>query len=355
MSTYFDPKNGTTLKLLRAVRNTRSRSPQASPNEFRQIGIGDPISIALITVYAGDYKNGLFGSKKDMLVCSSVKLPHLVSKGAKCVNQIYTNVAERQALSPEAGNDGAPIIYYSPSFVAEGLMLTVEFKFDNYNPDLLDKVGSAFKAAAGLPLFAPSSGAFLLAGMGLKIINPILNSLFDKGPSWLKFNFGLVFESGGMHPIEAGLYLIGNETDLSQGEFDDFEIEVSPSLSNLCRLKRKGTGDGTGQAAEYYSGSKPYGIIAIDGREDEHLSDFAGALASAEVLEKFFGVRAAGAFDEDVKNILHLSNDYYYQLQIKNLKKQLEKAAEGSDEYKTLMEKIEAYRKNLQGDAFKGI
>ena len=345
-SHYLDEVNGTLLESIDLAAgmfsSVKTRSLD-SVNPFTDIGLGKPMTIKLVTIYAGDYKNGLFKSKKDMIVTSRIRPPHIAEEAPRAVHQIYANMPEKAAVTPSAGNYGTPLIYCTPSFVDEGMMINLEFKIDNFEQDQMEAVGKVLSTLGAIPIFAGASGILTAGGALVQKAAPLVNSLSEK-KTWLKFDFDAAIKEAGRKTLDANFHLIRNQTD--NAEFVDYEIALNNN--NQPELRKKGTVD------KFYTGSRPYAIISINGViNDEHVG-FSPALASTMILQKFYGIRESGSFEGDVKELVNISNDFYYNKKIAGLKGKLKGLEKTSDEYKQLSEKIEAYKKNLQTDIFKG-
>ncbi len=344
---FNDQQNGTTLEYLGFSDNATNLLPDESnrrgeTNPFSPLGIGRPMTIKLVTLYAGDYKNGLFRNKKDMIVTSRIRPPHVPEEASRAVHQIYANIPERAALMPGAGNYGTPLIYCTPGFVDDGMMINLEFKIDNFKEENMKAAGSILSFLGGIPILSTASGILLFAGAAVKQAAPLVNSLAEK-KSWLSFDFNVPIREAGLRSLTAGFHIIRNRDD--DEEFKEYEVTLSND--NQPELRKKGTQEA------YYRGTRPYAIVSINGEMNEEYAGFSPALASAAILQKFFGIRENGTVEEDVKGLLNLSNDYFFNQKIEQLNKKLKTVKEGSDEYKKLQEKISAYKKNLQTDIFR--
>lgn len=343
---FNDLENGTTLESLRLSDDANeilaSNRGLGKENPFSPLDIGKPMTIKLVTVYAGNYKNGLFRNKKDMIVTSRIKAPHIPEEAQRAVHQIYIGMPEKVAVMPGPGNYGTPLIYCAPAFVDDGMMINLEFKIDNFNEGQMKAAGNILSVLGTIPIFSTASGILLFAGAAVKQAAPLINTLAEKKP-WLSFNFDTPIREAGRKALEAGFYRIINQAD--EAEFKDYEIALSGN--NQPELRKKGARD------TFYRGDRPYAIISINGEMADEHAGFSPALASAAILQKFYGIRENGAIDEDIKGLLNLSNDYYFHQKIERLTNRLKTAEEGSEEYKQMQEKINAYKKNLQTDIFK--
>jgi len=343
---FNDQRNGTTLELLEVAPEslgvTRSlTAAKGRKNPFTSVGIGKPMTIKLITIYAGDYKNGLFKNKRDLIVTSQIKSPVDPEIPSRAVHQVYPAINERVAESPSAGNYGTSLIYCTPSFVDEGLQISLELKIDNFNEEGLKNMGDFLANLGGIPALTTASGFLLFAGTISGKVASVINSLAEK-QTWLKYDFDIPIHEAGRKPFKSGFLIVRNEND--KDEFTDYDIDTE---SNPIQLKRKGSTN------EYYKGARPYAIVTINGDMEPEYEGFTPALASAAVLQKFFGVRETGALNDDIKELLTISNDFLYNQKIQKLQKQIKGFSEDDENYKKLQDKIHAYQKNLQTDLFK--
>ena len=98
---FIDEANGTMLEAVDFVVNApenpaSSSGPIAQANNFSPIGIGKPMTIKLLSVYAGDYKTGIFTDKKDLIVTSMIKQPSVAGIPPRALHQVYVNIPERE-------------------------------------------------------------------------------------------------------------------------------------------------------------------------------------------------------------------------------------------------------------------
>ena len=135
------------------------------------------------------------------------------------------------------------------------------------------------------------------------------------------------------------MYNTKDEEEFSEYEADNFGSEY-PELINKDTKKP-------------YKGGRPYGIISING--ENKYRDFAPALASAAIMEKFYGIQDNPRYDEDIKGLLQVSNDYLFYRRIEQEEEALKNMEEGSDEYKASLERIKAYKKNLVHKIFESV
>lgn len=347
-SHFIDEKNGTVLSSIdfdnEAFETNRGIGTKKSKvNPFSSLGIGKPMTIKLETVYAGDYKNGLFRNKKDMIVASRIKAPHVPEEAPRAVHQIYLNMVERAPVAPGAGNYGTPLIYATPGFVDDEMMINLEFKVDNFKEDQMQAVGGILSVLGAVPLLSTASGILLFAGAAVKQAAPLVNSLAEK-KTWLSFNFDTPIKAAGKETLKAGFHIIKNQED--EREFENYEVALK---NNRPQLRLKGAKD------KFYEGGRPYAIISINGEINDEHAGFSPALASASILQKFYGLRENGNLEEDVKGLLNLSNDFYFNQRIEKIKNKLKSLPDDSDEYKQALERISAYRKNLQTSIFQDL
>jgi hypothetical protein len=118
-----------------------------------------------------------------------------------------------------------------------------------------------------------------------------------------------------------------------------------------CTSSVNEVGELVDAANKPYKGNTAYIIIAMDGREDSTLKDFAPTLASAAILQGYFGIRENGQTDTDVLiEALKLYNDMKFATEVKDLREKVEKA-EGKEK-EELTKRLNALEKNITSKDF---
>ena len=316
--------------------------------DFEPIGIGKPIGIEILTVYTGDAPStAIFGGKPDLLVTSAVKSVQTFDAAPRAINQIVQKINDNAYIVPSAVKEGAPIVYYSSSLVNTTTLCTFELVAETFQKKIFERISGLFSVAAGLPIFAPAS-AYLLAGSFLiKILADIGKALVESNP-FLSADMNLKFDTPGFEASIARRAYLYNERD--RGEFANY-IAVVKNIDSggkqMAVLVHKDSG-------KEYKGNAPYIIVNIDGRERPELKDFTSKLASAALLERFYGTTdVAGKVVEAIDSAMKLYNDFTFQKKAEEIKKTLKSYSIDSDMYKKAKELFDAYNKNISNDLFK--
>jgi hypothetical protein len=112
------------------------------------------------------------------------------------------------------------------------------------------------------------------------------------------------------------------------------------------------------QTKTAYTGGAPYLIISIDGRTRTNLDGFTSKLATAALLEKFYGKTDAGSKAvEALGSAMELYNDYDYRERARNVSRQLQALDPKSANYEVEKARLEcllgAYVGNIRNSLFK--
>jgi len=323
-----------------------SASPPAAP-DFKPVGIGKPISIEILTVYTGDAPSTtIFGGKPDLLITSAVKAVQTFDAAPRAINQLVENIADKAYIESTAVREGSPIVYYSPSLVNATTLCTFELVGEAFQKKIFEQVSGLFSSAAGLPVFAPAA-AYLLAGSFLtKILGDLGKALLESDP-FLRANMNLRFDTPDFAESLARRAFLYNDRD--QAQFSKYKAVVSDVGSGRQRavLVHRDTG-------REYKGNAPYIIVNIDGRERKELKDFTTKLASAALIERFYGsADTTGEVVEAIDSAIELYNDFISRKKAQEFKDAMEPLDEDSDEYKEAKKFFEAYNKNIRNDLFR--
>ena len=330
-----------TIADIRAIRTEVNVSP------FTPLKIGGPLSIEILTVYTGDApKRKFLGGKPDLLVVSGVKGAQTFEAAPRAINQVVEDVKDNMLLEASALREGSPIVYYSPAIDFGTVLCSLELVVDTFNGETFSHISRLFSSAAGLPIFAPAS-SFLLAGSFItKIAGDLGNALLESKP-FLSDDLLLRYDTPLFSAAFAGLVVLHNDrNDLELQAYRPGIVKQHDGTEKASLINKK-----TGKE---YRGSAPYVILSIDGRARSDLDSFTPKLASASLLEKFYGANdAGGKVVTALESAMELYNDYTYRSKAENLKKKLDSMEKGTDEYKKTMVLYNAYVGNIRNDLFK--
>lgn len=282
---------------------------------FQPIGRGLPLTVMLRDVYTGAHpRSGLFGRKKDVAVVSGLKNYDVFDASSRALNFVAQDIpSHSHATMPSALGQGTAIVAYSPAVVTDSQILTIEFAVDSFPQDLFDKLSSAFSTLSGMPILLPYAG-YLMGASGLvKLAGDLGEALFDGHPAFSATG-SIDFNIPGLPAATA-----------------DFRILAGQGLDadGYRYVPGKGLVD---QAGQTYAGDIPYAVISLDGTERPDLAAFSPTVASAAVLQRFFGLKdgAEASIDTLVQG-LQLASDLHYRAKALAKKAQIDGLPAGAD------------------------
>ena len=312
---------------------------------FTPIGIGQPLSVEILCVYTGDAPQSFFGGRKDLLVVSGVKAAQTHGEAPRAINQMEEKIADGQYLQPGAFTKGSPIVYYTSAVDISSTFCSFEMIADSFKPETFDMVSRLFGTSSSLPVFAPQ-GAFLMAGALLvQMAGDLGHALLESAP-FLEGTVPFLFDTPNVPITRAKQVVVCNRRD------EHKLVGHCPAL----------VGDGGGNkrpalvdkvTRREYRGDAPYILVNIDGRARPELEDFSPRLASAALLEKFYGPQREEQVVEVLDQAMRLYNDYTYHLKAVDLQQRMEGLEPHTEAYQKQAKLLEAYLKNIQLDLFR--
>jgi hypothetical protein len=311
------------------------------PNPFTPVGLGKPLAIEIRYVYTGEYPHRvLFDRTKDLLVTSAVK--GLVSYDAapRAVNFLRKDVGRNaEFATPEATEQGTPLVFYVPALTQSGTVATFEMVFDDFPRPVFDQISGAFTSAAAIPLFASKSALLLGAGSLIKLAGKAGEALFDAHPEF-RASESVVFQRPGGLDSVADFRVI-TRSAAEAGDLAGYRVDTSGQLVHKT--------DNTP-----YNGDHPYMVISLDGREVKEYESFTPTAASAALLDRFFGIGEGRAQPADMLiDALKLYNDWKYRNRADVLQGELKKLDPGSDAFTKKKAEYDALVKNILSDVMK--
>tara|TARA_R110002096_G_scaffold275915_4_gene469629 strand:+ start:1304 stop:2422 length:1119 start_codon:yes stop_codon:yes gene_type:complete len=334
-------KNGTSFEI--NVENGILKSDDSSFQSFEPIGIGKPLSIEILNVYSGDAPERFLG-KKDLLVVSGVKSVATYDAAPKAINQIIEKLNDKKHYKPSAFNNGSSIVYYTPALDMGTVLCSFELVADSFNEEIFESVSGLLSKAGGIPVFAPATGVLLAGSVLANMASKLGKAIFESKP-FFKGDFNIILDSPGQILTKANHIAIidSNHTN----EFINY-IPKTVTIGNVSEIKLVNKLND-----KPYSGDAPYVLISVDGRKRDDLKAFAPTLASASIIEKFYGADTGTQSIEVIKDAMELYNDYsYYKKAIKQ-KEKIEKLDSSSKEYKDGETLLGAYLENIDSELFK--
>ena len=326
-------------------------APRDLAPEFAPLGIGQPMSIEILTVYTGDApKRGIFGGQPDLLVTSAVKGIETFDAAPRAINQIVKDIQDKQYIEPSALTDGCPIVYYTPAVVNSTTLCSFELVTGAFDDHTLRQLSALFTSAAGLPVFAPAN-AYLIAGSFLtKIIADLAEALLKNTP-FLRSDLPLRFDTPEVPPALASQAILYNDRDGADlAPYRPGLVSAGPGRQRVA-LQHEETG-------EEYRGDASYVIASLDGRQRDELEAFTPKIASAAILEKFYGGQdTGGQVVGALEAAMELYNDFMYHQKAQRLKEQLEALNPESESFEEdkarLKQLLAAYAGNIRQELFK--
>jgi hypothetical protein len=313
---------------------------------FTPIGIGNPLGVEIISIYTGDApKRHFLGGKPDLLVSSATKSVETYDASPRAVNQIRKGIKDKELLEPSALAEGSTIAYYTPVVDSGTILCSFELVADSINDEILHYLSRLFSTASGLPIFAPAS-AYLMAGSFITKVAGDLVKIFKSKP-FLKEDLTLRFDTPDFDVAIARTAVLYNDRD--RKEFEGYTPELKSSGSNKNKMvmfnKNKN---------KEYRGEAPYIVLSIDGRERKELKEFTAKLASASIIEKFYGDSdTGGKVIESLESALELYNDFNYRQKADRMKEIMNSTKPNTKEYEEAKKLFDAYKKNIVNDHFK--
>ena len=323
-----------------------SKAKRAAPG-FTPIGIGKPLSLEILTVYSGNVPEKSFLSgNPDLLLTSAAKGIQTFEAAPRAINQLIKAVGDRQYLEPSALADGCPIIYHTRSLVNSTLLCAFEMVADTFDKKVFDGIQRLFSTAAGIPIFAPA-GAYLMAGSFLTKIFADVGKALLVTPAFLKTDIPFRFDTPEIPEAMARMIILYNDKD--QKEFAEYNFGLAAAGPGRQRMSLMHTTSG-----KEYRADAPFAIISLDGRHRPDLEDFTSRLASAAILDKFYGAQdTGGQIVETLSSAMELLNDFTFRLKAEKMKTQMEALDPNSREHETAKTLFNAYVGNIRKEIFR--
>lgn len=318
--------------------------------DFTQPGIGKPLSVEILSVYTGDAPQKFFGGRKDLLIVSGVKSAQTYGRAPKALNQLVEKIEDFQYLQPGAFTQGSPIVYYSPAVDVSTTLCSFELVSDSFSREVFDMIGRLFSSTAGLPIFAPLNGYLIVGGALVKTSGKIGNAIFESA-AFMREDIAFRFETPDLPMVQAKQMIICNDRDKHKlmGYEPGLTSEIGGNQRPVLLSKRTG---------KPYRGDAPYIMISIDGRKREALREFTPKLASAAMIEKFYGSALEVQEIDILEEAMLLYNDYHYYKKAKQLEEALMPPDGGridtsSVAFRKSQRLLNAYVRNIRAQVFR--
>jgi roadblock/LC7 domain-containing protein len=299
------------------------------------IGFGLPMTVDIRHVYSGNVGVRNIDGTGDIAVMSSVKDWSVFKAAGRALNFVAIHNGKHSNLTgPGALTDGTRVIAYQKAVVAKQVLLTVELTAAGKQDGILSQLGSAFTAAAGVPLFMPYAGALLAAGQIVPIVGKLADAISGSHSPWslpAEINFGLP----GTQPSVAEFKLLAS---------------AAADFTGYTFVAGRGLVDAQGAV---YSGDEPYVVVAIYGDLDSDLEGFTPAIAGADLMKRFYEAQSgSGAVLSDLVDLMKVASDVKFRDQAMALKTQIDAAPANSDTTE-LKKKYDAAVANIDNPALR--
>jgi hypothetical protein len=321
-------------------RVTMLTDEEGNTTPFTPVEMGKPLAVELRHVYTGRYpRKTVFDGTKDLLVTSAMKGISVYNAAPRAVNVMRQNVGKHAYVVPRAVDNGTALMFYTPALTAPSSTLTVEMVFDEFPQPAVDAIGGAIGSMAAIPVFAPAAAYLLAAGSLVKLGGKAAESMFD-GRAVFSANQELGFRRPGVAPPVADFRLLTDEK-LDPRTLKDYKVGPTGRLVHV-------------ETGAEYTGDEPYVVISLDGAEVKEYESFIPTAASADLLDRFFGIREGKEQPVDMLvDALKLYNDFQFRNKADALKKRLDGLKEGTDEHKKAKAEYDALVKNILSDLLK--
>jgi hypothetical protein len=313
---------------------------QPAEVEFEPIGIGRPLSIEILHVYAGDLPTTVLRRTPDVLVTSAARAWTVAEAAPRALNRLAKDVGRRQVVDFPAVGSGSRLVFYSKAMTEDSTSVTVELVADSFPDEAFQQLSGLLGKAAGLPVFA-SASLYLTAG---SLLTRALGALGEKlvdGRPFFADTLDILFSTAGVEAAQSHKALLVNRG--TEPEFRG-KYEFPPGSYELVS-----TADG-----RPYQGPAPYVAVAIDGHRRVSYESFAPALATAALLDRFHHLSGSdGQLAETLYGALELYNDVAFAKKAEQARADLEGATPGSEEHARAQKLLAACLENIRNEAIR--
>jgi hypothetical protein len=307
---------------------------------FQPIGIGQPLSIEILHVYAGDVPSTLLRRSPDVLITSAARAWTVVEAAPRALNRLAKGVSRRQVVEFPVVETGSRLVFYSKAMTEDSTSVTVEMIADSFPDEAFEQLSGLLGRAAGLPVFA-SASLYLTAGSLLtRAIGALGEKLIDGRPFFAD-TLEILFSTPGVEAAQPHKALLVNRG--TEQEFRG-KYEFAPRSYELVSKN-----DGTP-----YQGPAPYVAVAIDGQKRPSYEKFAPALATAALLDRFHHLSGSdGQLAETLYGALELYSDMAFAKKAEQARTELGNTAEGTEEHARAEKLLAACLENIRNEAIR--
>ena len=319
--------------------------------EYTPLEIGKPLRVRLLAVYTGDAPRKIGLGKPALLVTSAVAAAETrgVEALPRAINQIRDGITDKEYFEPNPLEKGYPILYYTPALLDSDVMMAVELAADTFNPEVFGHLSKLTGTLAGIPAFAAAKALLTLGSSAATVLEPLARAI--EGGAYMSDSLTLYFSTAEFQRAAAGFYVFCNRRD--EPEFARCQVDVKGSPTGDQHAVLAGR-----ESGKPYNGDAPYVIVSVDGRKIPDLASFGPNLASAAILETFYGRSISGSeVVEALGSAMELYNDYSFYTKAVTIKKQIAELKPDSQTFEKdkeeLAARLEAYKANIQREVFR--
>ena len=309
--------------------------------KYESIKIGKPLSVEILGGSSGSEQR--FRNRKKLLISSKIKAPSEWGKATRMINILKSGVGPKDDLTPNADDTGGSVIYYSPAVTQSTISCSVQMTLDNFDESIFGTISDLLDSAGNFPVFAPISG-FLLAGSKLvKLAGSWMNWLTEDD-AFLKDSLSLRFLTPGVAADLPGLKMVCNDDDWQELQAYRPGVIKRGGDKIVTLVDRQ-------NPRKQYQGSKPFLILEVDGRERENHKAFLPQVATAQMLEQFYGGKSDSVKPvEKLSEALSLYNDFAFLKKAQRAAKQKEEFKDDPKKLATAETLYNSYLNNIQSD-----
>ena len=317
-----------------AVLSMQTIKPAAGPDliQFPPVAFGQPMTVDIRSAYTGAVgSKSFFDGTGDIAMVSGVKNWSSFNASARALNFVQKKLGRHGMLKgPNAIEDGTRIVAYEKAVATSQIITTYEIVAAPPDDGLLAKLGGAFSAAAGIPLFMPYAGALLAAGQLVPVVGKLIDALSGQTQRWSE-SADLTFDLPGFAPVSA-----------------DFRL-VAHAGSPLEQMRYKPNVGVVDANDALYAGDEPYVVIAVYGGARPELDNFAPGVVVADMARRFYpSSTGVGAAFDDVLAMARIASDWKFRQQADKLAEQIGALPKGDANIDKLTRQRTAVVANIQ-------
>lgn len=339
--------------------------PSGGPDDVSPSGtiaISKPLFVRIHRIFTGQERHG------EALVSSAVRAETDFAAAPRALHFIARDVKPQTFLSPLAGEDGTPIVYYTPANLDRTLSLEFRCSFDDFDRRRYERIVDLIHNASQLPVFALSSvfAGPLSGAAGTTIVAAVANAVkvglgaldrrVDGNNDWVA-SYDLHIDTPGLERAQAGWVLLRANDEGSTVMVRDSDAPRYTSYTQLVDSDAFYVSSQDGEL-HYSDGGEvvndldqPYVLLHISGVSDDKWKAWKATQVSAQLLERFFST-TSDAID-DIGELMSIFNDVMMARRVGAVDSKLRRASE--EERGKLTEQRRALLEHIQDKDLKGL